>query len=80
MPNLPIDADNHYYEPLDAFTRHLDKAYRDRGVKVVQEGKRTSGVGSTASFPTRPSIRSSYRAVSTRSSAGRFPKASISGL
>ncbi len=41
MPNLPIDADNHYYEPLDAFTRHLDKAYRDRGVKVVQEGKRT---------------------------------------
>ena len=24
----PIDADNHYYEPLDAFTRHLDKAFR----------------------------------------------------
>lgn len=36
----PIDADNHYYEPLDAFTRHLDKAYRDRGVKPVQSGKR----------------------------------------
>ncbi|MCR9096432.1 MAG: amidohydrolase [bacterium] len=41
MASLPIDADNHYYEPLDAFTRHLDRAFRDRGVKVVQEGKRT---------------------------------------
>ena len=36
----PIDADNHYYEKLDAFTRHLDKKYRDRGVKPVQSGKR----------------------------------------
>jgi predicted TIM-barrel fold metal-dependent hydrolase len=37
----PIDADNHYYETLDAFTRHLDKKFRDRGVKPVQSGKRT---------------------------------------
>lgn len=36
----PIDADNHYYEPLDAFTRHLSKQFRDRGVKPVQDGKR----------------------------------------
>ena len=36
----PIDADNHYYEPLDAFTRHLDKAFRKRGVRPLQEGKR----------------------------------------
>ncbi|MFN8601248.1 MAG: amidohydrolase family protein [Candidatus Binatia bacterium] len=36
----PIDADNHYYEPLDAFTRHLDKAFRKRGVRTLQEGKR----------------------------------------
>ena len=36
----PIDADNHYYEPLDAFTRHLDKKFRDRGVQPVQDGKR----------------------------------------
>ena len=35
MDVKPIDADNHYYEPLDAFTRHLDKAFRDRGVKPV---------------------------------------------
>src|SRR5688572_14957901 len=40
MDVKPIDADNHYYEPLDAFTRHLDKAFRDRGVKPVQDGKR----------------------------------------
>lgn len=42
MDPRPLDADNHYYEPLDAFTRHLDKRYRDRGVKPVQDGKRVS--------------------------------------
>jgi len=36
----PVDADNHYYETLDAFTRHLDKRFRERGVKPVQDGKR----------------------------------------
>src|SRR3546814_15501855 len=36
----PIDADNHYYETLDAFTRHLDPKMADRGVKPVQDGKR----------------------------------------
>jgi predicted TIM-barrel fold metal-dependent hydrolase len=36
----PIDADNHYYEPLDAFTRHLDKEFRTRGIRPVQDGKR----------------------------------------
>jgi predicted TIM-barrel fold metal-dependent hydrolase len=40
MDTKPIDADNHYYESLDAFTRHLDPKYRDRGVRPVQEGKR----------------------------------------
>ena len=34
----PIDADNHYYEALDAFTRHLDPAFKHRGVRVLQEG------------------------------------------
>jgi predicted TIM-barrel fold metal-dependent hydrolase len=41
MDVRPFDADNHYYEPLDAFTRHLGPKFRDRGVKPVQEGKRT---------------------------------------
>jgi predicted TIM-barrel fold metal-dependent hydrolase len=40
MDIRPIDADNHYYETLDAFTRHLDPEYRHRGVRPVQDGKR----------------------------------------
>jgi predicted TIM-barrel fold metal-dependent hydrolase len=36
----PIDADNHYYEPLDACTRHLDPAFATRGVQILQKGKR----------------------------------------
>src|SRR4051812_14468477 len=40
MDFRPIDADNHYYEAIDAFTRHLDPKFRQRGVRPVQEGKR----------------------------------------
>jgi len=40
MTPRPIDADNHYYEALDAFTRHLPKEFRRRGVRPVQSGKR----------------------------------------
>jgi predicted TIM-barrel fold metal-dependent hydrolase len=40
MTPRPIDADNHYYEPLDAFTRHLDPTFKKRGVRPVQDGKR----------------------------------------
>ena len=40
MDFRPIDADNHYYETLDAFTRHLDPAFTRRGVHPVQDGKR----------------------------------------
>ena len=36
-----IDADNHYYESLDAFTRHLDPKFAQRGVQVVTQGRRT---------------------------------------
>ena len=39
-----IDVDNHYYEPLDSFTRHLDKEFRRRGVQMVQDGKRTLSI------------------------------------
>jgi predicted TIM-barrel fold metal-dependent hydrolase len=35
----PIDADNHYYEPLDAFTRHLDPVFTRRGVQVLSDGR-----------------------------------------
>jgi predicted TIM-barrel fold metal-dependent hydrolase len=34
-PRRAFDADGHYYEPHDAFTRHLEHAYRDRSVRVV---------------------------------------------
>jgi hypothetical protein len=30
-----FDADGHYYEPHDAFTRHLEARYRDRSLHVV---------------------------------------------
>jgi predicted TIM-barrel fold metal-dependent hydrolase len=36
----PFDADNHYYEPLDAFTRYQDPGMRRRGVQVLRDGKR----------------------------------------
>ena len=35
----PVDADHHYYEPLDACNRHLDPEYRGRGVEVVEQGR-----------------------------------------
>jgi predicted TIM-barrel fold metal-dependent hydrolase len=37
---LAFDADNHYYETLDTFTRHLDKQFRRRGVQIVQANDR----------------------------------------
>ncbi len=40
MDTQIVDADNHYYETLDAFTRHLPKEFRERGVRPVQDGKR----------------------------------------
>lgn len=39
-----VDVDNHYYEPLDAFTRHLDKKFKRRGVQMLTDGKRTWSV------------------------------------
>ena len=39
-----IDVDNHYYEPVDSFTRHLPKEFKRRGVQMVKDGKRTLAV------------------------------------
>ena len=42
----PFDADNHYYEALDAFTRHLDPALGDRCVRWCEiDGRRYHVVG-----------------------------------
>lgn len=38
-----IDCDNHYYEPDDCFTRHIETAYRKRTVWV--DRSRTDGIG-----------------------------------
>ena len=40
----PIDVDNHYYEALDSCTRHLDKRFRQRGVQMVNDGRRTLAI------------------------------------
>ena len=37
MDFRPIDADNHHYEPLDAFTRHLDPKFAGRGLQTVKD-------------------------------------------
>lgn len=31
-----VEADNHYYETLDTFTRHLDPDFKRRGVHAVR--------------------------------------------
>lgn len=36
-----FDADNHYYEALDAFTRHIDPAMRKRTMQWAQVGGKT---------------------------------------
>lgn len=44
LPYLAVDVDNHYYEPIDAFTRHLPKEFRSRGVQMLNDGKRIYAV------------------------------------
>ena len=36
----PFDADNHYYESLDAFTRYQDPAMSGAACRCCSEGKR----------------------------------------
>lgn len=36
-----FDVDQHYYEPLDAFTRHLPKGWSERTVQMINIGSRT---------------------------------------
>ena len=39
-----IDVDNHYYEPIDSFTRHLPKEFKRRGVQMLTEGIQAKGL------------------------------------
>jgi predicted TIM-barrel fold metal-dependent hydrolase len=34
-----FDADNHYYEPRDCYTRHIDPKLRDRAIHVEPDGE-----------------------------------------
>ncbi len=40
LPFRAFDADNHYYEAEDAFTRHVDRRMQRRGVQWVELGGR----------------------------------------
>ena len=66
-------------EPLDAFTRHLDKKFKRRGVQMFSDGRHTGRhrkTRSTTSSPTRRSTPSSCPAAWTCCSVARFPTAS----
>mgnify|MGYP000943716905 CR=1 FL=1 len=46
----PFDADNHYYEALDAFTRHLPAGWEDRCIRWAEiDGRRYHVVGGKVS-------------------------------
>ena len=50
LPYEAFDADNHYYEALDAFTRHLDPAWGPRVVQWCEiEGRKYHVVGGKVS-------------------------------
>jgi hypothetical protein len=68
----PFDADNHYYEALDAFTRHLDPAPRHPGVRVGGDRRRSYPVSAarcSAASRTPPSTRWRSRACWPTTSA-----------
>ena len=65
MDFRPIDADNHYYEPLDAFTRHLDpQVQATAACRPVQDGKRVQLAHRRQGQPVRPEpdVRPDHRA------------------
>src|SRR4051812_29436555 len=37
LPYRLVDADNHYYEPDDCFTRHLDPAFASRAYRIRRD-------------------------------------------
>ena len=68
-----FDADNHYYEAVDAYTRHMDKKMARRAMQWVEyNGKQRLMVGGALNRlhpPTRSSTRSRSPAASTNTSA-----------
>jgi predicted TIM-barrel fold metal-dependent hydrolase len=37
LPYAAVDADNHYYEPRDCFTRHIEARFRERSVRAATD-------------------------------------------
>ena len=75
-----FDCDNHYYEALDAFTRHIEPQYRKRAVQWAQiDGKQRLIVGGreTGSSRTRRSIPLGSPEHSTSTSVAATPGALI---
>ena len=64
MDFKPVDADNHYYEPLDAFTRHLDKEFARRGVRPVagRQARRAPDRRPREPLHPEPDLRPDHRA------------------
>ena len=47
-----FDCDNHYYEALDAFTRHIEPEYRKRAIQWAElDGKSTGSSRTPRSTP-----------------------------
>ena len=67
-PLRPVDADNHYYEALDAFTRHLDQQFKHRGVRAVRDGThvRDGDRGQAQPLHPEPHVRPGHRARVSR--------------
>jgi hypothetical protein len=34
---LPVDADSHFFEPLDLFERYIDSRFRERAFRVEKD-------------------------------------------
>src|SRR5262249_18578817 len=61
-----IDADNHYYEPDDCYTRHIEARFRDRVVHVV----RNSGDVGKLFFGDQPLTRHSNNLLDAMGAPG----------
>jgi predicted TIM-barrel fold metal-dependent hydrolase len=79
------DADNHYYEPPDCFTRHLDPELRDRAIRPTPTPSDPNGasVGDRPftfladPFPTTTTKPGSLRDMLRALSSGDFTESSV---
>jgi predicted TIM-barrel fold metal-dependent hydrolase len=77
-----IDADNHYYEPRDAFTRHIQSEFKDRAVRPVRttEGVEQIFVGERLYTYTGPQYDHAPIPGSLRTMLRQFSRGEIEGF